>query len=233
MKERLQKILSSSGYCSRRKAEELINRGEVTVNGIKAVIGQSADPETDIITAEGHRISINPGYVYIMLNKPKGYVTTLSDERGRKCITELISDIPERVFPVGRLDMYSEGLLLLTNDGETANKLMHPVYGISKTYEVISNEHITDEQAAYLRGSIDVDGVIVKAKEVTRGKYGDTLYITITEGRNRQIRKMCAKAGVKIRNLKRISEGSLKLGDLKQGTWRYLTDTEINELKNI
>lgn len=232
MTERLQKILASRGVCSRRRAEEWIIAGRVTVNGITAQLGQSADPDIDEIALDGEPIPAQGGYVYILLHKPRGFVTSLSDEKERRTVTELV-DCGTRVYPVGRLDMDSEGLLILTNDGELANHLTHPKAEVEKTYEVWVT-HYPENGEKLLRRSIVIDGYTIKPPKVRlMSAQGTTarLLITIHEGRNRQIRRMCQAAGMHVTRLRRISEGSLTLGDLKKGTWRYLTAEEVAELK--
>ncbi len=228
MKQRLQKILSARGVASRRASETLITEGRVLVNGAVAGLGDSADPDTDQILIDGKPLPEQTGYVYILLNKPRGYVTTLSDEKGRQNAAQLVADCGVRVYPVGRLDMDSEGLLLFTNDGEFANRLMHPGKEVDKTYEVwVSGYH--EAVPALLRRPIQLDGYQIKPPKVkllwadgTKAK----LLITIHEGRNRQIRRMCEAAGCQVTRLRRISEGVLQLGDLPLGKWRYLTEEE-------
>lgn len=233
MKERLQKILSGRGICSRRKAEEWIEAGRVTCNGITAKLGDVADPEVDAILVDGKPLPSQQTYVYIMLNKPRGYVTTLSDEKGRPNAAQLI-DCGTRVYPVGRLDMDSEGLLLFTNDGEFANKLMHPKHEVDKTYRVLVQGY-SDESLERLKQPIELDGYTIRTPGVkllrTRDKGQAQLLVTIHEGRNRQVRRMCDAAGMKVLRLQRISEGKLKLGNLESGKWRYLTLEEIASLK--
>lgn len=233
MKERLQKIISAAGVTSRRSAEELIRNGKVTVNGHTAKLGDSADIDTDIICVGGRTLGRRTENTYIMLNKPRGYVTTLSDEKGRPCITELVKDIGKRVYPVGRLDMYSEGLLILTDDGDFANRLMHPSHEITKTYHAWLSGKCSDAALKRLREPFDIDGYETKPAEVeviySCADYTQ-LSISIHEGRNRQIRKMCEQVGVKLTKLKRVAEGGLELGDLKTGKWRVLTDRELQEL---
>lgn len=232
MMERLQKILAARGVCSRRKAEELITAGRVKVNGQVAELGQSADPDQDTIELDGKPIPSGGDYVYIMLHKPRGYVTTLSDEKGRPNVTQLV-DCGKRVYPIGRLDMDSEGLLLLTNDGEFANHLMHPKAEVDKTYEVWVTDFAPGGEKR-LEMPITIDGYTIRPPKVkllsSQGK-GAHLYITIHEGRNRQIRRMCQAAGMRVTRLRRIAEGAVRLGDLKKGTWRYLTAEEIDHLK--
>lgn len=233
MKERLQKILSGRGICSRRKAEEWISAGRVTCNGITAQLGDTADPEVDTILVDGKPLPSPNDYVYIILNKPRGYVTTLSDEKGRPNAAELI-DCGTRVYPVGRLDMDSEGLLLFTNDGEFANTLMHPKHEVNKTYRVLVQGY-TEENLEKLKCPIELDGYTIKTPAVkllrTRDKGQAQLLVTIHEGRNRQVRRMCDAAGMKVLRLQRISEGNLKLGNLESGKWRYLTPEEVASLK--
>lgn len=232
MMERLQKLIASRGVCSRRKAEELIAAGRVTVNGIVAQLGTSADPDADTILLDGSPLPSSVENVYIMLHKPRGYVTTLSDEKGRPVVTELV-DCDKRVYPVGRLDMDSEGLLLLTNDGAFADRLMHPKREVDKTYEV----WVTGFQPGcerLLERPIVLDGYQIRPPKVALlDVKGSTarLRITIHEGRNRQIRRMCDAAGVRVTRLRRIAEGPVRLGDLKKGSWRYLTAEEIEHLK--
>lgn len=233
MTERLQKILSSRGVASRRSGEEMIKAGRITVNGRVALLGESADPETDEILMDGRPLPSGQKNVYILLHKPRGYVTTLSDEKGRRTVQELVNDCGIRVYPVGRLDMDSEGLLLLTNDGAFANELMHPKHNVNKTYEVwVTGFH--EAATALLARAITLDGYKIKKPDVkllwadgTKAKF----LVTIHEGRNRQIRRMCEDAGMKVTRLRRVSEGKLKLGDLPLGKWRYLTEDEIAGLK--
>ena len=232
MKERLQKILSARGIASRRKAEEMILMGAVTVNGRTAALGDSADPDADTILVEGKPLPSRQEFVYIMLNKPRGYVTTLSDEKGRKNAAQLVADCGTRVYPVGRLDMDSEGLLLFTNDGEFANRLMHPKHEVKKTYDVwVTGFRPGAEER--LKMPIMLDGYTIKAPEVRLLKAEDDqarLRVTIHEGRNRQVRRMCDAAGMQVTRLKRICEGKLSLGELPLGKWRYLTAHEVEQL---
>lgn len=232
MTERLQKILSGRGVASRRTAEKMIADGRITVNGRVALLGESADPDIDEILLDGRALPSPSGNVYILLHKPRGYVTTVSDDRGRKTVMELVQDCPARVYPVGRLDMDSEGLLLLTNDGEFANALMHPRHNVDKTYEVwVTGYH--QAAAALLARPISLDGYTIRKPEVKLlwedGRKAKFL-VTIHEGRNRQVRRMCEAADMQVTRLRRISEGNLKLGDLPLGKWRYLTDEEKNVL---
>lgn len=233
MKERLQKLLSARGIASRRKAEEMILAGRVRCNGRTAVLGETADPEVDEILVDGAPLPEQKEYVYIMLNKPRGYVTTLSDEKGRPNAASLVSGCGLRVYPVGRLDMDSEGLLLFTNDGEFANGLMHPKHEVKKTYEVWVTG-FGPGALSRVSQSVELDGYRIRRPEVKilweDGSKAKML-MTIHEGRNRQIRRMCDLAGMRVTRLRRISEGGVKLGDLKAGTWRMLTQQEIAALK--
>lgn len=233
MKERLQKIISAAGVASRRAAEEVIKSGKVTVNGKTAKLGDSADIDTDIICIDGQTIGRRADKTYIMLNKPRGYVTTLSDEKGRPCITELIKDVGKRVYPVGRLDMYSEGLLILTDDGDFANRLMHPSHEMTKTYHAWVNGKCSVAALDRLRAPFNIDGYETKPADVEIIYSGDDytqLSISIHEGRNRQIRKMCEQTGLKLTKLKRVAEGKLELGALKPSKWRVLTEQELQVL---
>ena len=233
MKERLQKILSARGLVSRRKAEEWIVAGRLQINGSIAVLGDCADPDLDEILLDGKPLPSRQEYVYIMLNKPRGYVTTLSDEKGRDNVSQLVADCGVRVYPVGRLDMDSEGLLLLTNDGDFANDLMHPRHEVNKTYEV-SVRGFREESLALLKRPIELDGYVIREPEVKLVRAdGDKakLMVTIHEGRNRQIRRMCDAAGMHVLRLRRISEGNLQLGRLPLGKWRYLTKEELAGLR--
>ena len=233
MKERIQKILSARGVASRRKAEEMIEAGRVACNGIICVLGDTADADTDTITVDGMPIGSQPEYVYIMLHKPRGFVTTLSDEKGRKNAAQLVADCGLRVYPVGRLDMDSEGLLLFTNDGEFANSLMHPKHEVNKTYRV-TVLGFTGDGLENLKKPITLDGYTIRTPEVTlvksQGEKAELL-VTIHEGRNRQVRRMCAAAGMTVTRLVRIREGNLSLGDLPKGKWRYLMPEEVAALK--
>ncbi len=232
MKERLQKILSARGVASRRRAEEMIAKGQVTVNGVPAKLGDTADPETDEILISGKPLPQQENYIYILLNKPRGYVTTLSDEKGRPNAAQLVADCGVRVYPVGRLDMDSEGLLLFTNDGEFANRLMHPRQEVRKTYETwVTGYHPGAE--VQLSRPITLDGYTIRSPKVkllrADGQKAKFL-VTIHEGRNRQVRRMCEAAGMHCTRLRRIKEGSLSLGDLPLGKWRYLTEEEVKNL---
>ena len=228
--ERLQKLISTAGLASRRQAEELLRAGRVRVNGETASLGMSADPETDEITVDGAPLRFHEDHLYLMLNKPRGFVTTLRDEKGRPTVAGLVRGVGRRVYPVGRLDMDSDGLLLLTDDGALANALMHPRGEVQKRY-VASVRGDVPSALPTLRAPMEIDGVTVCADRVE--PLGDAvLELTIHEGRNRQIRKMCAAAGLEVRRLTRVSEGPLELGELPQGAWRFLTETELRQLKD-
>lgn len=233
MRERLQKILSARGLASRRKAEQMIQNGAVTVNGVTAALGDSADPELDRICVNGQPLPTGQRFVYILLNKPRGYVTTLSDEKGRPNAAQLVADCGTRVYPVGRLDMDSEGLLLFTNDGAFANALTHPKQEVEKIYEVWAVGYAPGGEEKLSR-PIVLDGYRIRPpKVVLLSANGEKakFRVTIHEGRNRQIRRMCEAAGMRCTRLRRIQEGSLRLGNLPCGAWRYLTPEEVAELK--
>lgn len=229
MNERIQKILSERGVASRRAAEKMLTEGRVTVNGAVATLGRSADPDVDVILLDGRPLPSASEYVYIMLHKPRGFVTTLSDEKGRRTVAELVADCGVRVYPVGRLDMDSEGLLLFTNDGEFANTMMHPKHEVDKTYLVWA-VHYSAESIEKLKKPIILDGYTIRAPKVrlVRSEADKALIeITIHEGRNRQVRRMCEAAGMHVTRLKRICEGQLRLNDLPLGKWRHLTPAEV------
>lgn len=232
--ERLQKIIASRGLCSRRQAEQWIAEGRVTVNGATAEVGASADPETDEILVDGKNLPDPGKKVYLMLNKPRGYVTTLSDEKGRRNAAQLVESCGQRVYPVGRLDMDSEGLLIFTNDGNFSNLLMHPSHEVKKVYRVWVTGYDPGKLEA-LRQPVELDGYLIRKPRVRLIKSEENravLEVTIHEGRNRQVRRMCQAAGMKVCRLKRIAEGGVELGSLKPGTWRHLTAQEIQRLLN-
>lgn len=233
MKERLQKLIASAGLCARRTAEEWIAAGRVCVNGAVASLGDRADLETDTVTVDGAPLPGKPGAVYLMLNKPRGYVTTLSDEYGRRTAAELVADCGVRVYPVGRLDRDSEGLLLFTNDGELAQRLLHPRHQVDKVYLVTVRGDIRGA-AERLMAITELDGEPIapaQAAEVARHEGQAVLRVTIHQGKNRQVRRMCAQIGLHVVRLQRIQEDSLLLGDLPAGKWRYLTDQELQGLR--
>ena len=236
MDERLQKIIAASGLCSRRAAEKLLEEGRVRVDGRPARLGDKADPATAAITVDGRPIARDVPAVYVMLNKPRGYVTTLSDEKGRPVVTELLRGLGSvRVFPVGRLDMDSEGLLLLTNDGALMQRLLHPSGEVNKTYQVWVQGDTADV-CRRLEAIRDLEGEMIRPALVEALRISPVsakLLITIHEGKNRQIRRMCAQCGLTVSRLRRIREHTLELGDLPIGKWRYLTATEIAALKDF
>lgn len=230
---RIQKYLSDCGVMSRRKAEDEILRGNVCVNGRKAEIGQKVFPGKDYVTFMGKTVvAVSKEKVYLKLNKPRGYVSTMSDEKGRKCVADLVKNIPERVYPIGRLDLDSEGLLLMTNDGDLANALMHPKAGIEKVYVVKVRTPPSDDQMKALNASMDIDGYTIHPCRVScpEPTVPNKLRFILTEGRNRQIRKMCELVGLEVTRLKRIAEGKVQLGQLRSGTWEKIEGKELSAL---
>lgn len=230
---RIQKYLADCGVMSRRKAEEEILRGNVTVNGRKATIGQKIIPGKDYVTFMGKTVvSSSKEKIYLKLNKPRGYVSTMSDEKGRKCVADLVKNIPERVYPIGRLDLDSEGLLLMTNDGDLANALMHPKAGIEKVYVVKVRTAPSEEQMRALNQSMEIDGYTILPCRVScpEPTIPNKLRFILKEGRNRQIRKMCDQVGLEVTRLKRIAEGKVQLGALRSGTWEKLEGKELSAL---
>jgi 23S rRNA pseudouridine2605 synthase len=232
MPERLQKILSACGVASRRQAETLLSAGRVTVNGSVASLGDQAELGKDVIAVDGTALSLPETHTYLMLHKPRGYVTTLSDEKGRKTVKELVKDCGVRVYPIGRLDLDSEGLLLLTDDGALAHRLTHPSHEVEKTYLVWVQGDV-EKALPILLGPMRLDGVLLSPAQVQVRKQGETslLSIVIHQGKNRQVRRMCAQAGLHVTRLKRTAVGALRLGDLEKGKWRFLTQEEIDGLK--
>ena len=232
---RLQKFMADCGVASRRKSEVLIENGAVKVNGKTAQIGDKVNPATDKVYVHNKRIVLKRkgGKRYIMLNKPRGYITTMSDEMGRKCVADLVKDIPERVYPIGRLDKDSEGLLIMTNDGDFSNQVMHPNQQVNKVYHVTVRPDLTPEQAKKLSNGIVVDGRKTAPCEVrvmNRLEDRTNVEMVLHEGRNREIRKMCEYFDLEVLRLRRISIGSVKMGKLKKGMWRDLTEAEIHKL---
>ena len=233
MRERLQKLIARAGVCSRRSAESLLTAGRVTVNGVAAHLGDKADADTDVIAIDGTAIAFAEPAVYLMLNKPRGYVTTLSDELGRATAAELVADCGTRVFPVGRLDKDSEGLLLFTNDGALMQAMTHPSHQVDKTYEVtVTGQLEGAEDRLSAVTELDGEPIVPAQVEIIERRQGQALLrVTIHQGKNRQIRRMCAQVGLQVTRLRRVSEDALTLGDLKPGQWRYLTDAEVAALK--
>ena len=227
MEGRLQKLLSAAGACSRRRAEEYIRAGRVTVNGETALLGAKADLERDDVRLDGRPLALREERLYLLVNKPRGYVTTLCDEKGRKTAADLVAGCGARVYPVGRLDLDSEGLLLFTDDGALTNRLLHPARTVQKEYLVWVQG---DVEAALpkLRRPMRLDGEELRADRVDRR--GEALRFILHQGKNRQLRRMCAAAGLTVTRLKRIREGPLRLGELPVGQWRYLTEEEQKNL---
>ena len=230
MEERLQKLLSAAGVCSRRAAEDYITAGRVTVNGETAELGRRADPDRDDIRVDGKPLASKAEHVYLLLNKPRGYVTTLSDEKGRRTVADLVSGCGSRVWPVGRLDMDSEGLLILTDDGELTHRLLHPSHEIEKEYLVWVTGDVK-RALPILSAPMELDGDMLSPAKVRRGRVSggvSQLSIVIHQGKNRQVRRMCAQAGLTVLRLKRIREGGLTLDrSLQPGKWRALTGQEL------
>lgn len=233
-KIRLQKYMADAGIMSRRAAEEEIKNGNVSVNGHVAELGMKIDPRNDVIAYRGKRIRYEKKeYTYIMMNKPRGYLCSTTDDRGRKCVTDLLDGMDARVYPVGRLDLVSEGILLLTDDGELKNRLTHPKHTIGKVYRVKVAEKVSDEQMEILTSELVIDGYKIQPVTVTitgEDESGTVLKMTLFEGRNRQIRKMCEAANLTVKRLSRISIGNLKLDGLPVGKWRYLEQHEVDYL---
>lgn len=235
-KIRLQKHLSECGIASRRKAEELIAAGKVKINGHIAEIGTKVDPKRDKVTVRGKAVVPVNEKVYIMLNKPRGFVTTMSDELGRKTVSDLVADAGNRIFPVGRLDRDSEGLLIMTNDGDFANKLTHPSSHVNKTYRVTVKGVAEEEQLLRMKEGIVLDGRKTLPCDcfVAERKPDRTVLIfVLNEGRNRQIRRMCEEVGLEVLRLKRTEIAGVKLCMLPQGKWRPLNEREMRRLTNI
>ena len=235
--QRIQKVLADQGICSRREAERLIAAGKVKVNGHPVTLGDKMDPDYDKVMIDGQtqRIVRKRQYTYIMLHKPRGFITTMSDEMNRKCVAELVQDCGMRVYPVGRLDRESEGLLLMTNDGAFANAMMHPKRHVPKTYRVTIRPGVTEEQITQMTTGLMLDGRMTAPADVhiiTKEEGRVVLEIVLYEGRNRQIRKMCEQLGLEVARLKRTAVGAVKLGMLPQGKWRELTSEEVNRLMN-
>ena len=236
--QRIQKVLSDQGYCSRRAAEQLIAEGRVKVNGHPVGLGDKMDPDYDKVSIDGKNLRIvrKRQYLYLMLHKPRGYITTASDERGRKTVMDLVADVGRRVYPVGRLDKDSEGLLLLTDDGAFANLLTHPSGGVSKLYRVTVHPRATEQQIVQMSSGVVLDDGVRTAPcvihVVTDEPERTVLEITLHEGRNRQIRRICEAVGLEVVRLKRSAEGPVKLGMLQPGQYRELKKSEVTALKS-
>lgn len=233
-KIRLQKFIADAGLMSRRAAEDEIARGNFSVNGHVVGIGTKIDPASDVVTYKGKRIRYEKKkYTYIMLNKPRGYLSSTTDDRGRKCVTDLLTGVDARVYPVGRLDMISEGMILLTDDGELKNRLTHPSHTIPKVYRVKVGGEVSQSQYDILTSELVIDGYKIKPVDVIvtgEDESGTVLKFTLFEGRNRQIRKMCEAAELTVKRLSRVSIGNLKLDGLPVGKWRYLEQSEVDYL---
>ncbi len=233
---RISKYFTDCGVLSRRAADAAVEAGEVTVNGRRAVLGQKVTPGVDEVIYRGRRVTpTTEPRMTIMLNKPRGYLTTLSDDKGRHTVAELIADTGVRLYPIGRLDMDSDGLLLLTNDGELANRLAHPSHEVDKVYLAYVDGAVTTEQMTALCLPIEIDGKMTSPAKVRKAAYNGVetaLEVTIHDGRNRQVRRLCEREGLRVRKLTRVAEGSLLLGDLDEGKWRRLTDREIRGLRD-
>ena len=235
-KQRLQKFIADSGLMSRRAAEAEIERGNFSVNGHVAQIGMKIDPSVDAVAYKGKRVRYEKKkYTYIMLNKPRGYLSSTTDDRGRKCVTDLLDGVDARVYPVGRLDMISEGMILLIDDGELKNRLTHPRHTIPKVYRVKVSGLVSQTQMDILTSALEIDGYKIKPVDVIitgEDESGTILKFTLYEGRNRQIRKMCEAADLTVKRLSRVSIGNLKLDGLPVGKWRVLEQNEVDYLYN-
>ncbi len=233
---RISKYFTDCGVLSRRAADAAVEAGEVKVNGLPAVLGQKVTPGVDEVVWKGRRIvpPTNTQKMTIMLNKPRGYVTTMSDDKGRHTVAELVANAGVRLYPIGRLDMDSDGLLLLTNDGDLANRLAHPSHEVDKVYLAYVEGRVTTEQMENLSHPIEIDGRMTSPAQVRKAAYNGVetaLEVTIHDGRNRQVRRLCEREGLYVRKLTRVAEGSLLLGDLDEGHWRKLNEKEIRKLK--
>lgn len=230
MEERIQKLLSAAGLCSRRQGEEYLLAGRVTVNGRPAQLGEKADPSRDTVALDGVPLRPVEHHTYLMLHKPTGYVTTLSDDKGRKTVADLVADCGARVWPVGRLDYDSEGLLLFTDDGDLTNRLTHPRHEIEKEYHVTVTGDV-EKALPILRGRLELDGQVLAPARVEI-LASQRLQVMIHQGKNRQVRRMCALAGLEVTRLVRVREGGLLLGSLPRGKWRRLTADEVAQLQH-
>lgn len=235
---RISKYFTDCGVMSRRAADAAVSAGEVKINGITAELGQKVTPGVDKVTWKGKPVVMprDNRKVYVMLNKPRGYVTTLKDEKGRPTVIELVKDVGTRLYPIGRLDMDSDGLLILTNDGDLANRLAHPKHDVSKVYYAYVDGNVTTEQLTGLCRPIEIDGKLTAPAAVRKAGYTEyhtVLEVTIHDGRNRQVRRLCEREGLVVRKLTRISEGPLQLGNLDEGKWRHLNAKELRQLKGL
>jgi len=232
---RVQKFISEAGIMSRRAAEKAILAGEITVNGNPAELGTKITVGKDIVKYRGKVVKAIDNNVYIILNKPVGYLTSMSDDRGRKCVSELVKNVGVRVYPAGRLDYESEGLLLFSNDGELVNRLTHPKHKLAKYYHVTVNAVLTDDQRKKLSSPMVIDGYEIRPvrHRVIKSENGQMiLEMQLFEGRNRQIRKMCEKIGVEVIKLRRVAIGDIRLGGLESGKWRHLSREQVKYLKS-
>ena len=234
---RISKYFTDCGVMSRRSADAAVENGEDKVNGTIAVLGQKVTPGVDVVTWRGKKITppATSEKMTVMLNKPRGYLTTLSDDKGRHTVAELIADAGVRLYPVGRLDMDSDGLLILTNDGELANQLSHPSHNVDKVYLAYVDGHVTAEHMTGMTAPIEIDGKMTSPARVRKAAYNQAetaLEVTIHDGRNRQVRRLCEREGLHVRKLTRVAEGNLLLGDLEEGKWRRLSDKEIRKIKS-
>ncbi len=230
---RIQKYIADCGKASRRSAEELVRVGRVTVNGERAGIGQKILPGVDTVKIDGKKIEVpTDGKTYVLFNKPAGVLSTAKDEKGRKTVCDLVVIPGKRLFPAGRLDMYSDGLMILSDDGETVNRIIHPSHNLTKTYVARVTREVTDDDVVSLSSPIEIDGKATHPATVCR-KEATTLEFTIKEGRNRQIRRLCERAGLKIKRLTRVRIGEISDETLKPGKWRFLTASEIEYLKGL
>jgi 23S rRNA pseudouridine2605 synthase len=230
--QRLQKVLAAAGIASRRVCEGLIAEGRVTVNGEVAQLGDKVDPVKDVVRLDEERVNVDPERVYVMLNKPRGVVTTTDDPEGRPTVLDLVQ-LPQRLFPVGRLDQDTEGLLLLTNDGELANALMHPSYEVQRMYVALVPGPVRRDTIARLRDGVELEDGIARPKslrQLEQERSKALLEIVMTEGRKREVRRMLAAEGLTVERLARVAYGGVELGDLRQGKWRFLTQSEIGRL---
>ena len=233
---RISKYFTDCGIMSRRAADAAVERGEVKINGLTAELGQKVTPGVDTVTWKGKKIVLpaTPSKLTVMLNKPRGYLTTLSDDKGRHTVAELVADAGVRLYPVGRLDMDSDGLLILTNDGDLANLLSHPSHEVEKVYLAYVEGGVTAEQMTGMTRPIEIDGKMTSPARVRKAAFNQfetALEVTIHDGRNRQVRRLCEREGLHVRKLTRVAEGPLLLGDLDEGKWRRLTAAEIRRLK--